>query len=95
MNTTAEKNTPEESKKTTKNILFDAVNCIGGAVWDLKIIENAIATGVANEQIVIPDIDNDPLRIALLALQTVRANLEEQETTLWARMHEEKDNAEN
>ena len=76
MNTTEEKKTPRE-------IIWDAMNCIGGAVWDLKIIENTLITANENELIVIPDRDNDPLRMALLALRAVRTELEEQEETLY------------
>lgn len=83
-----------EKKKTTEEILYDAVNCLGGAVWDLKIIENTIGTALENELIVIPDIDNDPLRLVLLALRAVRTDLEKQEDTLWVRMRDEKEKEE-
>ncbi len=90
MNTTEEKKTTE-AKKTTKDLLFDAVNCLGGAVWDLRIVENTLATSVENGQIVIPDIDNDPLRLALLALHSIRHTLEGQEDALWLQMQDEEE----
>lgn len=86
--------TDKTTEKTTEapktmSILFDAVNCLGGAVWDLKIIENNLVTSLENEQIIIPDVDCDPLRIALLALRAVRTDLEKQEDTLWVQLQEE------
>ena len=75
-------------KKTTKDIIWDAVNTLSSAAWDLRIVENTLVTGNENELIVIPNVDNDPLRLALLALRAVRTELEDQEDTLTAYLHE-------
>ena len=84
---TTEKTT--EAPKTMSKVLFDAVNCLGGAVWDLKIIENNLVTALEGEQIIIPNVDVDPLRVALLALRAVRTDLEQQEDALWLQIPDE------
>ena len=67
------------------------------AAWDLEIIENSLINGLNLELIKVPDIDNDPIRMAQLALQNVRTALEKKSEELRGLSRElaEKENAVN
>lgn len=64
--------------KTTAKTILDIKGDIEAAQWDLEIIENSIVTALENEVIVIPNIKNDPIRLALLAMKHVREELDKQ-----------------
>lgn len=68
-------------EKTVK-VIVDVNDEIEAKVWDLEIVENSITTALENGLIEIPDVTNDPVRLALIAMKYIREELTKQSERL-------------